>query len=275
MEARQALLRRHSFGDKLVLSAVLSGGVPIDDPSGSRGELSDGYCTVYGMRDGAVHTVYEPGNPLKWASIIVDRPALTAATGLESDELPASVRDFIYHGGTLPFHNVPLTGSASLAVSQILECRFDGSFRRAFLCAKTLELLCLVLQAFGSACGRDEGDLTLTDRDIRRIREARQIIERSLDTPLGIPELAAAVGTTRQKLQLGFRQIYGGTVAQIRDKLRLDHALHLVRNSQMPMTDIALEAGYEYLGSFTRAFRAAFGTCPSQMRRIALNETFR
>jgi AraC-like DNA-binding protein len=178
------------------------------------------------------------------------------------------VREFIFGASVLPFRNVLLSDAASLAVSQILDCRLAGSFRHTFLCAKTLELLCHVLLAFGSGVP-GVGNATLAEHYLRKIRHARRLIEQSLDAPLNIPDLAAAVGTTRQRLQLGFRQIYGGTVAQIRDKLRIEHALHLVRHSQIPMTDIAMEAGYEHLGSFTRAFRATYGTSPSQMRRMA------
>jgi transcriptional regulator GlxA family with amidase domain len=170
---------------------------------------------------------------------------------------------------------VPLSGAASLSVSQILDCRLSGSFRRTYLRAKAIELLCLVLLAFDSSAPQSEGIGILGEHHLKKVRHARRLIEQSLDTPLSIPDLAAAVSTTRQRLQLGFRQLYGGTVAEIRDKLRIEHALHLVRHSQIPMTEIAMEAGYEYLGSFTRAFKASFGTSPTQMRRMAKNETFR
>jgi len=271
MEAHEEILRHHCFGDLLVLSAVLRGGIIMNAPKGSPGELANGYCTMYSIQEG-VNTIYETGNSLRWATIIVDRRCLASATGLENEDLPDSVRQLIACGGTLPFRNVPLPGAASLAVSQILDCRLTGSFRRTFLHAKTLELLCLLLLAFDDNAADKTDEAILSEPYIRKIHEARRMIEQSLDAPPTIPELAAAVGTTRQRLQLGFRQLYGSTVAETRNRLRIEHALDLVRRSHTPMTHIALEAGYEYLASFTRAFKAAYGVSPSQMRRMTRNE---
>ena len=54
----------------------------------------------------------------------------------------------------------------------------------------------------------------------------------------------------------------------MRDKIRMEHALNLVRGSALSITQIALETGYEHHSSFTRAFKTAFGMCPAQMRRL-------
>jgi AraC-like DNA-binding protein len=270
MEARRALPRRHHFGDNLVLSAVLEGDVELNDPRGDPSGLSNGYCTLYGMREGGFESVYQPGRTLKWVSVIIDRACIGEVTSLRTEEMPEPVARFYRGGHTLPARKVPLAGAASLVVTQILDCRLEGGFRRAFLRAKTLELACLVLQSIESS--PQEPGPSLTERDRRNVARARELLESSLDSPPNVPALASSVGMTRQKLQAGFRQVYGGTVAQIRDKLRIERALELVRHSRVPMTCIALETGYEYLGSFTRAFRAAYGTSPTQMRRMAERE---
>ena len=43
----------------------------------------------------------------------------------------------------------------------------------------------------------------------------------------------------------------------------------LVSKSEMPMIDIAIECGYECPGSFTRAFKLAFGSNPTLIRGMA------
>jgi AraC-like DNA-binding protein len=270
MEARRALPRRHHFGDNLVLTAVLEGDVELDDPRGEPSGLSNGYCTLYGMQEGGFESVYQPGRTLKWVSVIIDRAFIAEVTSLRTEEMPDSVARFYRGGGALPARKVPLAGAASLVVAQILDCRLEGGFRRAFLRAKTLELSCLVLQSIDGTL--QEPLPSLSERELRNVARAREVLEASLDSPPNVPQLAGSVGLTRQKLQAGFRQLYGGTVAQIRDKLRIERALELVRHSRVPMTCIALETGYEYLGSFTRAFRAAYGTSPTQMRRMAERE---
>ena len=66
---------------------------------------------------------------------------------------------------------------------------------------------------------------------------------------------------------IGFRLVYGDTVGQIRDRIRMEHALELLRSSRMSVVEIALESGYHSPASFTRAFKASFGISPGRMRR--------
>lgn len=263
------LPRRHSFGDKLVLSAVLRGDVDFNDPTGAQAGLANGYCTVYGMSGGEFETVYDPGATLKWVSIIIDRERLVEITMLDQAEMPECVRQFYQTGCALPYRNVLLSSASSLAARQILDCRFENSSRLAFLTAKTLELACLTLFTMRDEDNGYDADPTLTDTDRQKVAKARELIGRSLDEPPTIAALAASVGLTRQKLQEGFRDMYGGTAGQIRDQLRIERALDLVRNSRLSMIDIGMETGYEHAASFTRAFKAAYGMAPIEMRRCA------
>jgi len=267
MMARQPLLRRHNFDDKLVLSAVLKGEVSINDPSGASGELTNGCCTLYGMTGAGFDTVYDPGQALRWVSIFIDRQALVDTLNLDPGTLPGCVYDFVFNGALLPYRNVRLSSAASLAAAQILECKYQGGARLALLTAKACELTCLSLFSLRDADGNTPGDGALSERDEVRVAHARRLMERALDRPPTIAALAGTVGLTRQKLQQGFRQLYGGTAGQIRDQLRIERAFELVRNTSRPMIDIGMETGYDHPASFTRAFKAAYGVAPIQMRR--------
>lgn len=267
-----AIARTHRMQDQLVLSAVIEGEIVIDDAWGATsGRIAHGHCTWYGMQgDAELHTIYEPGCPLKWVSVFIDRRELFAVTGLDADDLPGPIRDFVLHGGNLAPRSVPLSHAASLAVARIKDCPYQGGYRRTFLRAKALELACEVL--FASAQpqeGEGLGAVSLAEADYDKLERAMQLIRDHLEEPFGIGELAARVGLTRQKLQLGFRLLHGDTVARVRDRLRMECALQLVREGATPMIDIAFETGYEHPASFTRAFKAAYGVSPMRMRRMA------
>ena len=49
----------------------------------------------------------------------------------------------------------------------------------------------------------------------------------------------------------------------------MEHALTLVRESTLPLIEVALDSGYEHAASFTRAFKATYGMSPARMRRMA------
>lgn len=52
-------------------------------------------------------------------------------------------------------------------------------------------------------------------------------------------------------------------------RLRLQHALHLLKTSRMPVTDIALESGFNSLSYFNRVFKDRRGVSPSEWRLSA------
>lgn len=263
------IARLHSLGDHLVISAVLEGNSAIHASEGS-GELVHGYCTMYGMQtDEQFETIYESGRPLKWASVFVDRRRFFAATGLHAQDLSPALRAFIQSGTRLAHRNIPLSNAASLTVLQMLERRFKGGLQRAYLNSKALELICHVLFALAHDPNEELHDIALSAADYVKLEKAMAHIRRSLDEPFGIGELAQAVGMARQRLQLGFRAVYGDTVGRTRDKLRMERALSLVRDSSLSMIDIGMEAGYEHPASFTRAFKTAFGISPARMRRVS------
>jgi len=265
------VMRVHRLQEQLVLSAALEGDILIDDAWGNAsGKMMHGYCTYYGMQgDAQLQTIYEPNRPLKWVSIFIDRRKFFDVTGLAADDLHGPIREFVVLGGNLAPRHVPLSRAASLAAMRIKDCPYQGRFRRTFMRAKALELACELLFASAHLDEVDIESIAFTAADHDKLSHAMQMISGNLDQPLAIKTIATAVGLTRRKLQLGFRLIHGDTVARVRDKLRMEHALELVRESGHPMIDIALKTGYEHQASFTRAFKAAYGVCPIQMRRMA------
>ncbi|MBL8269004.1 helix-turn-helix domain-containing protein [Steroidobacter sp.] len=272
--ACRKIARLHSLGDHLVISAVIEGNSHITAPGGGSGELSNGYCTIYGMQTGEeFETVYESGRPLKWVSIFIDRHAFFSATRLQTLDLPPALRSFIQDGMRLAHRNIPLSNAASLTVQQMLERPFKGGLQRAYLHGKALELICHVMFTMAHDSLEELSDVAFSTADYAKLEKAMAYIKRSLDEPFSIAELATAVGMTRQRLQLGFRVVYGDTVGRIRDKVRMERALNLVRSSNLSMIDIGLEAGYEHPASFTRAFKAAFGVSPARMRRLSEQST--
>lgn len=267
---RQPMVRRHSFDRKIVLSAVLKGKVGLMEQGGEVGQLSAGQCTIYGMiGDAPFETNYAPEQPLQWVSVVMDAGAIGDVTHLGATDMPEDFSAFQRGEQPLPFRNIKLSRAAALATAQVLETTLTGGFRRTFLAAKAAEIACLVLFSLKSAAKDCLDGVQLQVEDHAKIERARRYLERSLDEPPHIDELASAVGLTRQKLQLGFRRLFGDTVANVRDRMRIEHALELVRISSMSMIEIALETGYEHPASFTRAFRAAYGMSPTEMRRMA------
>jgi AraC family transcriptional regulator len=81
-------------------------------------------------------------------------------------------------------------------------------------------------------------------------------------------EWAAAVHLTRFHFQRVFRRHLGETPGELGRRLLLERAAHELCSSAKPVTLAALDAGYDSLEGFSRAFRRAYGLSPSHYRRI-------
>jgi AraC family transcriptional regulator len=70
-----------------------------------------------------------------------------------------------------------------------------------------------------------------------------------------------------------FRALIEETPVAMRRRLLLERAAWQLSRTQLPVTDIGLEANYSSLEAFTRAFRKAFRVSPSLYRRMGATHT--
>ncbi|MBO9695157.1 MAG: helix-turn-helix transcriptional regulator [Sphingopyxis sp.] len=266
-----AISRRHVAEDCLVLTTMVKGGFSIweGDDTEVAAESATGFCTVYGLKqDDHVHTRYDSGHRLRWLSVFIDRLCLAELLAEDDRSIPADVRRFLAGGERLRLRNVPLSPIAMMTVRQMLDQPFEGAVRKLFLSAKAQEFCCHILASLADIQS-DDDRTAFSASDYQKVQAARRLLRARLDQPPKVSEIAQTVGLTRQRLQNGFRIVYGDTVGQVRDKLRMELALDLVQDSQASMIEIAMETGYEHPASFTRAFKQAFGCSPIEARREA------
>lgn len=98
-------------------------------------------------------------------------------------------------------------------------------------------------------------------------------IKWALDSFPNVPsviQLAEQTGMSQFKLNRRFQQIFGLNVGQWMIKQRIDHAQKLLRETALPIVDVALSAGYSDQSAFTRQFRLATNLTPKRFRMIAV-----
>ncbi|MEX0320055.1 MAG: GlxA family transcriptional regulator [Ruegeria sp.] len=98
------------------------------------------------------------------------------------------------------------------------------------------------------------------------VNRALAVMQENLEAPLPIPEIARRVGRTQKVLEARMRADLGASPAQVYRRLRLNLARKLVAETDLPVAEIALRAGYDDPSAMTRAFRAEFGQSPRAMR---------
>ncbi|MEM6334568.1 MAG: AraC family transcriptional regulator [Planctomycetota bacterium] len=105
---------------------------------------------------------------------------------------------------------------------------------------------------------------------------AQSAVERAVDhllrhalEPLDTQSIAHRFGVSREHLTRVFRQRTGQTPARFLDRQRVDHALALLRATDLPLEDIARQAGLRSPRHLADRLRAATGRTPTQVRQHA------
>uniref|UniRef100_UPI00313C3D74 response regulator transcription factor n=1 Tax=Pseudoduganella sp. OTU4001 TaxID=3043854 RepID=UPI00313C3D74 len=104
------------------------------------------------------------------------------------------------------------------------------------------------------------------DTDSVIVNAAKRLIIDNLSALPGLAEIAASVGTYREKLNHLFRTHTGMTVFAYIREARIQRGAQLLRDTEMEVQDIALLLGFANAGNFATAFRERMGTTPSSFR---------
>ena len=99
------------------------------------------------------------------------------------------------------------------------------------------------------------------------VRRALRLIEDGALDRARIPQFAARVGLGARQLDRLFAQHLGASPLALAQTRRLHFAKHLIDGSDLPMTEVALAAGYGSLRRFNDALRKAYGRPPRELRR--------
>ncbi|MDK1388205.1 GlxA family transcriptional regulator [Sinorhizobium sp. 8-89] len=102
---------------------------------------------------------------------------------------------------------------------------------------------------------------------------AIRLMERTLERPMTVAALARRLSISRRKLELLFAKGLSISPAAYYLRLRLQVAHRLVRDSGIPIRDIALRCGFDSLSAFSRAYSREYQTSPLKMRSANREET--
>jgi transcriptional regulator GlxA family with amidase domain len=94
-------------------------------------------------------------------------------------------------------------------------------------------------------------------------------METSIETPRPRAALARAAGISLRQLERLFHRHVGHGIHAHYRWLRLERARQLLRETTLPVLDVALATGFASASQFARAYGRAFGEPPSRTRLSA------
>jgi AraC-like DNA-binding protein len=163
--------------------------------------------------------------------------------------------DFLRSYISRPFCDPQMRG----VFQQIKSGIFSGIGSELYFESKLLELIHLFAVRRGSA-GRCRDSLA------QPVERVKRLLSERLSSPPTVAELAKLTNTCPSKLHRDFKRLNGCTIHEYLQHLRMTKARTLVSDSDEPLYRIARMVGYRKPGSFSKAYRQAYGQCPSQQR---------
>lgn len=112
----------------------------------------------------------------------------------------------------------------------------------------------------------------ITPRDprlLRRLLRAKDRIDAASHEDWPIVRLARVSGVSEAHFARSFRDAFGMPPHRYLLTRRIERATALLRTTDLPILDIALDAGWKSLGTFGRTFRDITGESPTAFRARA------
>ena len=107
---------------------------------------------------------------------------------------------------------------------------------------------------------------------LRRLLRARDKMDAASHEDWPVARLAAVSGVSEAHFARAFRQAFGAPPHRYLLTRRIERASALLRDTDLPILDIAFETGWNSLGTFGRTFRDIIGKSPRELRARAQAE---
>ncbi len=160
------------------------------------------------------------------------------------------------------FRFFPVQPLISTAVSQLLSPPVGQELFPAYLEGKVLEIISLMLQRLCDESSNANFSPSLNKKEGAKLFQARALLEENLETPLSPIEIAGQCGLSVDRMNRGFKELFGQTISQYLRDLRMEQAKILLTSGQCSVTDACFRVGYSNLSHFAKLYRNYFGHSP-------------
>ena len=106
----------------------------------------------------------------------------------------------------------------------------------------------------------------MTPEEAVHLRRAKDLVDRSYMQPLDVAALARHAHVSPAHFSRRFKAAFGETPHRYVLTRRVERAQELLRNTELSVSEVCLEVGFQSLGSFSSAFRRVAGMTPTAYR---------
>jgi len=188
---------------------------------------------------------------------------------LSVDELPDPLRTLMSGAGkSCSFRQFPLTPDLAAATRAILSAPYEVRSQPLYAYSKAVELMCLLINRMESDARRPAEPRKVPARYEGRLHDACELLNRHFAEEITLERVSKDVGLNRMTLTSGFRELFGTSVHDYLQRVRMQRAYELLEAQDIGSIKRVAEAvGYKHASNFSTAFHAYFGFPPQKLRR--------
>ena len=151
----------------------------------------------------------------------------------------------------------------SVVLNQMVQLSVHESMHNLYLRAKVFELMSLYFNR-SKEMDVEQCPFLVDDKNIKKIRLAKEIIISRMIEPPSLIDLASEVEISLKKLKEGFKQVYGASVFVFLLDYKMQVSKTLLSSGNYNVNEVALKVGYSTATHFINAFKKKFGTTPKK-----------
>lgn len=158
----------------------------------------------------------------------------------------------------------------AVILSQMMSYNLHSSLKALYVKGKVYELISLYFNK-GSEADVEQCPFLVDEENVRRIRQAKEIIISRMAEPPSLKELSSEIGLSLKKLKEGFKQIYGDTVYSFLFDYKMEFARKMLETGKHNVNEVGLKVGYSTASHFISAFKKKYGTTPKKYLMGSVN----
>jgi AraC-like DNA-binding protein len=148
------------------------------------------------------------------------------------------------------------------AAGDIVQAAVPEQLQDFYCRVKAEELVCLF---FAELIKRESRlSLPLHTEDVKKIYSVRDALLADISVPPSLPALARMAGMSESKMKRLFRQIFGNSIYNYYQHLRMKEAAYLIKEKKQSVSETGYRLGFTNLSHFTRLFEKHLGMKPKK-----------
>jgi len=204
---------------------------------------------------------------MKWISIYCKKSTITETLQIPATLFEEQIENCLSQESKLYLEHRNLDKDMVPTLKNIFDCELPAPLKIIYLKSKILNLITVYLSQCIKGNPIKKNTLVLKNQDWIMIERAKDVLDKSTSVDIGILQLSKMIGLNRNKLNLGFKQLYGKTVHEYHLEQRLLKAWDLLQETTLSLNVISSEVGYAHHPSFTASFKKHFGINPKDVRK--------